>query len=204
VDELFELLLDAAALDWLFGLFGGGVPHGDPFEPGPDVAQLQQAIAHENARRKVPRLVRLERERRSGRLSLPDFRRRYARLAGREPAEDPRREGPYGPGTPAIAGFLDRVGAMASGDWDLAEEHLRNLQANSVVRKAVLPRYCTALDAALGAARLTAAAAVEEALRASVPEPRRETWRLTLAWLPVLLVTDDRAADASIAASLGG
>jgi len=58
---------------------------------------------------------------------------------------------------------------MAAGDWDLAEEHLSNLQANSVVRKAVLPRYRTALDAALGAARLTAAAAVEEALRASGP-----------------------------------
>src|SRR5215472_14361406 len=78
----------------------------------------------------APQLARLERERRSGRLSFPDFRRRYARLAGREPAEDPRREGPYGPSTPAIAGFLDRVAAMAAGDWDLAEEHLSNLQAN--------------------------------------------------------------------------
>jgi len=54
VDELFELLLDATVLDWLVGLLGGGVPHGDPFEAGPDVAQLQRTIAHENARRKVP------------------------------------------------------------------------------------------------------------------------------------------------------
>lgn len=75
-----------------------------------------------------------------------------------------------------------------------------NLQANVVVRKALLPRYRGALDAATGAAVVTAVAAA--ALRSAVPEARRETWRLILAWLPVVLVTDPGAASASIASVL--
>lgn len=205
MDELFELLADAMPFDLLLGLFGDPGPHGDPFEPGPSVAELERAIARENARRKVDRLTRLELDRRAGRLSLPDFRRRYARLAGREPDEDPATErAAFGPNTDAIADFLDRVRGMADADWDVAEEHLRNLQANVVVRRAVLPRYRAALVAAAGSARLTAASAVERDLRASVPESRRETWRLSLAWLPLVLVTDARAASASIADPLGG
>ncbi|HKA50474.1 MAG TPA: hypothetical protein VKK19_12875, partial [Candidatus Dormibacteraeota bacterium] len=50
-------------------------------------------------------------------------------------------------------GFIDRVRAMDRAQWDLAEAHLRNLHANSVVRKALLPRYRSALDAAAATAR---------------------------------------------------
>ena len=98
--------------------------------------------------------------RRAGRLSLPDFRRRYAPLAGREPAADPAAMNDLlGPNSAAIRDYLGRVRGMAGADWDLAEEHLRNLQANPVVRTSVLPRYRAALVAASGAARLSAAAA---------------------------------------------
>jgi len=101
---------------------------------------------------------------------LPEFRRRYARLAGREPGEDPARIGGlYGPATAAVGTFLDRLQAMAAAEWDLAEEHLANLQANAVVRRSVLPRYRAALIAAIGAAHLAAAAATAEALRTAVP-----------------------------------
>jgi hypothetical protein len=204
VDQLFELLADFTPFELLLGLFSGPVPRGDSFEPGPSVAELEKAIARESARRHVARMTRLELDRRAGRLSLPDFRRRYARLAGREPAEDPARmRDALGPNASAIEDFVGRVRAMAGADWDLAEEHLRNLQANPVVRKAVLPRYLAALLAASGAARLSAAAAVGDVLRTSIPEPRRDTWRLTLAWLPLVLVTDAGAAAASIAESLG-
>jgi hypothetical protein len=204
VDELFELLLDATPFGWLLGAFDDWGFRGDPFEAGPSVAELQKAIARENARRKVTQLARLERDRQTGRLSLPDFRRRYARLAGRDPDGDPAHtDGPYGPNSVAVAAFLDRAGAMGAADWDQAEEHLGNLPAKAVVRKAVLPRYRAALDAAVGAAHLTATAAAAEALQASVPESRHETWRLMLCWLPIVLVTDARAASASIATPLG-
>ncbi|HYW23100.1 MAG TPA: hypothetical protein VE953_02985 [Terriglobales bacterium] len=205
MDGLFELLADVMPFDLLLRLFGDPGASGDPFDSGPTIAELEKAIARENARRRVPQMACLELDRRAGRLSLPDFRRRYARLAGREPAGDPANvEGAFDPSTAAIKDFLVRVQAMTEADWEGAEEHLRNLLGNVVVRKAVLPRYRAALVAAAGCARLTAAAAVEEALRASIPEPRHETWRLTLAWLPLVLVSDALAAAGSIAEPLGG
>ena len=88
---------------------------------------------------------------------------------------------------------------MDRAQWDLAEAHLRNLHANSVVRKALLPRFRSALDAAVATARLSAAAALEDAVRASIPQDRRLTWQLTLSWLPAVLVTDSRAASSAIA-----
>lgn len=204
VDELFEVVGGWLAFDWLFELFDGGVPHGDPFESGPSVAELEKAIARESALRRVPDLTQLERDRATRRLSLLEFRRRYARLAGSEPGQDPVRSGGlYGPATAAVEAFLDRLQGMAAAEWDLAEEHLANLQANTVVRRAVLPRYRAALIAAIGAARLTAAASVADALRAAVPEPRRETGGSVLVWLPVMLVTDARAAADTIGAPLG-
>ena len=205
MDELFELLLDAGPFDWLLGLFGAGGPSGGRFEPGPSVAELRRAIDRENGRRQVGALARLEHDRRAGRLSLPEFGRRYARLAGREPSADPARmELPYGPNSAALEDFLGRVRAMDAAGWDAAERHLDNLQANVVVRTTVLPRYRAALDAATGAARLSAAAAVEEAIGAAVPEARHETWGLVLRWLPVVLVTDAGTAPTSLAAPLGG
>jgi len=158
MEELFELLTGLVSpFDWLLGLFGNGGPTGDPTgdptENGPAVAELQKAIARENRRRKVAQLAGLESDRRAGRLSLAEFRRRYAGLARGEPSDDPAQSGPYGPNTEALKGFIDRVRAMDRAQWDLAEAHLRNLHANSVVRKALLPRYRSALDAAAATAR---------------------------------------------------
>lgn len=166
----------------------------------PRSPSCKKAIARENRRRKVAQLARLESDRRAGRLSLAEFRRRYAGLARGEPSDDPAQSGPYGPNTEALKGFIDRVRAMDRAQWDLAEAHLRNLHANSVVRKALLPRYRSALDAAVATARLSAAAALEDAVRASIPQDRRLTWQLTLSWLPAVLVTDSRAASSAIAA----
>ena len=94
------------------------------------------------------------------------FRRRYAGLAHEEPSDDPAETGPYGPNTEALKGFIDRVRAMDQAQWDLAETHLRNLHTNSVVPKALLPRYRSALDAAVATARLSAASALEDDVRA--------------------------------------
>ncbi|HKA48076.1 MAG TPA: hypothetical protein VKK19_00640 [Candidatus Dormibacteraeota bacterium] len=47
---------------------------------------------------------------------------------------------------------------------------------------------------------LAAAAALEDAVRASIPQDRRLTWQLTLSWLLAVLVTDSRAASSAIAA----
>jgi len=65
-----------------------------------------------------------------------------------------------------LKGFIDRVRAMDQAQWDLAETHLRNLHTNSVVPKALLPRYRSALDAAVATARLSAASALEDDVRA--------------------------------------
>jgi len=147
MEELFELLTGLVSpFDWLLGLFGDGGPGADPTDHGPTVAELQKAIRHENRRRKVAQLVRLECDRRAGRLSLTEFRRRYAGLAHGQPSDDPAETGPYGPNTEALKGFIDRVRAMDRAQWDLAETHLRKLHANSVVRKALLPRYRSAPD----------------------------------------------------------
>ena len=77
MEELFELLTGLVSpFDWLLGLFGDGGPTGDPTDNGPTVAELQKAIARKNRRRKVAQLARLESDRRAGRLSLAEFRRR--------------------------------------------------------------------------------------------------------------------------------
>lgn len=201
MDDLFALFEDWIPIDWLLGLFDGGGPRGDPFQPGPSPAQLLRAIERERRRRNVAGLVRLETERRRGELALAEFSRRYARIAGREPSEDPAAAGPLGPHGAAIERHLARLGAAG---WDSISEHLVNLEANPVVRTRLLPRHAGALDAAIGAARLSAAEAVAGAVRARLPEERQAAWALTLAWLTLVLVTDPRAAESAPDSTLAG
>lgn len=77
---------------------------------------------------------------------------------------------------------------MPGADWDSAEEYLKNLQANPMVRAALPTRYRVALEAAIASARLSAAAAAEAAIGESIPVERRATWELALMWLALALV----------------
>lgn len=174
--------------------FGGPQP-----EPGPEPAELQRLLARETRRRKLPALAGLERERRDGRLDLPEFQRRYRRLAGRPPGDDPARHPAYGPNAAELERFVARVRRMGPADWTAAEEHLRNLEANPLVRRSLLDRYRSVVQVAVASARVAAAAAVRDAIEECVPEERRAVWERALSWLPMVLVTIEGSIGADVA-----
>jgi hypothetical protein len=195
VIDLASLLFELVDDGWGFT--------GAKADTGPTPAELLRLLAREARTRRLSQLTGLERERRAGRLDLPEFRRRYSRLARREPADDPARQARYGPNSAELERFVARVRSMGPADWSAAEEHLRNLQANPMVRKSLLDRYRSVLEVAIASARLSAAAAVADAIGECVPRERRAAWGLALTWLPMVLVTIEGAIAVDAAFPLG-
>lgn len=187
--DLFDL---SVPFDWLLELFEGSGSR--PAAGAPTAVELEELLAGVARRFRVDELARIERERRNGRINLSEFRRRYARVARREPAEDPAHLGVYGPDTAAVERFLAAIGAIAPRDWAAPEEHMRNLLANPVVRGGLVPCYRSALEAAVATARLSAVAAAEEAIGARVPggQETGTAWRRAVPFLALGVVLGDR------------
>ncbi len=199
LSNLVELLFDLVGDDWLLDWHPGG-PRLKLLTPD----GLLGEMTREADTLGVPTLLELEAQRQAGRSGLAEFRRRYAAVAGCEPTEDPAFSAVLGPHADVVNRLLTKLRSMQESDWDLAEEHLRNLQANQTALEAVLPQYNAALRVAITCARVSAAAAVREALRQAIPEERGPRWEFTLAWLPLALVADSSALSAALAAPLRG